>query len=1131
MPASDEQKRLDEEIARLEARLANHPDAKVFFQLGEAYSRAGRFDESIKVCKQGIKKYPNRVDGYVALGRALFGKGKLKYAAKVLNKAISLGGGGSEPYRLLGEVLIHKAVPTQAVSLLEQALDRGFDEPSLHSLLERARLAVEGEKTQVAEAGATTPRGMGNVAVAGTIGTTGEQEVSFTASTDGIAATGASPEAAQHMAKRRLASNWSSIDDGWAQELDARNDGSFPDLGSDVAGPFAKRPRLEIQLPPLTDPMTEGMPPLPSDLDSGAQPVLRAQEDQEPDTPLAVEPGGDAVDQPGTDRTVKTEPPDMAQDDTAPLSQPSEADTPQPAADANNLLLEDLMDWDASPPRDGQHEEQHVEEPADEEEPDDDRAAPLPLTDEEGSVVELINLEPGQHLRKARRGRWLVLVFMGFALAGGVGVFGWQRYKAKKECRRALTVAYKARELGTLASMRHAASVLAQAVSKGYESPVLIAERQLMEALAWFLHGSGGAPMRGVDDAIDAWASVAARAVVKLMNGEFEEARRLLKAPTVTERDGQMRALLHAWTSWLAGDRTDALQLLRPLAKERPTLANAHLLSGHLHREVGDLERAESAYRKALEVSPDHKLAGLCLVAVLLERGASYSEIEKKLSQDQPSPVTKAWRGLLSGEHRFLVGDTEVGLREIHAALAVAPLRRDLLFHGVKVLIVTGQLDEAMAARERLQQIHSREDMALRVLDAELDLAQGLEHRCLEKLNVEDLPAGGRHLKATALLQADKPLEALRELAKDTAEDARRIKLLAKALTGDKSAQQEANRQLEKLSKVSYRAQLFLAWALLEQGDLAGAAREATAVSKRPSFHVQARTLLARVHFLQGKPDVALALLDPLVRDNQRYLPGGELQGRIYVALGRFRDGVQILQHVHQAGRRSRQLSLAMASGLANLGRSAEAAAALEEAKRLGASPDEVAMAKGFIFLAEEKPAKAIVLLKKCGGSMVALIGLGEAYVLAGKLREAQKVFARAMAMNPAHPAPHFWQGSLAARSRSTRPRAGDHFTTAIDKGKQKPYLLPAIVARAHLGMARLLFERDPLHRSVLVHLKAAIGIEPENPQAHCLLGEAFLEQDQVKQARAALERCVELAPTGPGAQMARRELRDLRRP
>ena len=78
----------DTRIAELERRLARDPASIAFAQLAEEYRRAGRLDDAIRVCRDGLTRHASYPSARVTLGRALLAQG-LHDAARVELEAVA----------------------------------------------------------------------------------------------------------------------------------------------------------------------------------------------------------------------------------------------------------------------------------------------------------------------------------------------------------------------------------------------------------------------------------------------------------------------------------------------------------------------------------------------------------------------------------------------------------------------------------------------------------------------------------------------------------------------------------------------------------------------------------------------------------------------------------------------------------------------------------------------------------------------------------------------------------------------------------------------------------------------------------------------------------------------------------
>lgn len=76
-------------LDELRRRLGNGPAPGAFAALAEEHRRAGRLDEAVAVCREGLARYPTYVSARVTLGRALLDSGEVPAAIAELEQAVA----------------------------------------------------------------------------------------------------------------------------------------------------------------------------------------------------------------------------------------------------------------------------------------------------------------------------------------------------------------------------------------------------------------------------------------------------------------------------------------------------------------------------------------------------------------------------------------------------------------------------------------------------------------------------------------------------------------------------------------------------------------------------------------------------------------------------------------------------------------------------------------------------------------------------------------------------------------------------------------------------------------------------------------------------------------------------------
>jgi len=707
-----------------------------------------------------------------------------------------------------------------------------------------------------------------------------------------------------------------------------------------------------------------------------------------------------------------------------------------------------------------------------------------------------------------RRGIWMLVVFLLCSAAGGAGVFLWRRHHGAATVKSTLDLGRQARLLGASDVIELAARAAEAAIASGVSDSAVAGELELMRAMLWLHFGIGKQPV--VTASHTPWSHCAARAMVRLASGDVSAARGLLEPEPEAKLDRAMRLHYLAWADWAQGRQELAGQKLGQALEHAPGLANALLLRGQMARELGDLEGAEQACREAQQRSPSHQLAAACLASILVERGVSGAEDEEELRRlmalSPQGPVGKAWHQLITAEQALRNGDPAGG-QKAQAALAPAPPRPALLFKGVEVLILAGQLDVALVAWDRLARVRSPIAPSLQLLHARLQLSQGLGAVVLEQVKGKGLSPAARVVRAWALLDAGQPAEVGGLLAGLGSQEVSVARAAAAALQ-DRSAPLGPLRELARSSR---HARLYLGQALLIRGDAKGAASEAEGLVAVPPVHLQAMALLARAQMASNELGKAIGTLSEAVHaSSAAYLPASELLGLTFIDLGRFSEAERTLSHVVKAGRVSLGLAMGLVRASAMAGHPDEAEAALAEFRKLGATPDQEKLLVGHIALARGRPVEAAQDLEQAK-SVVDLIALGRACMEAGKSKAAEKAFTRAAEVDSVHPLPHLWLGKLMLAGGQA---AGERqLATAIQRTRTRRHFPSSIIAEATIGIARLKLAKGRPDAAVVKLLEEAIAVAPSNATLHRLQGEVYIKLRRHALARKALTKCTALNP------------------
>lgn len=118
-----------EEIAKLEALYAAHPEGRVFTHLAEAYRKAGELSRARDILGDGLRRHPDYSSAHVVLGRVLTDEGDTTAAAAAFRRVLELDRHNLVALRALGEIADRNGDPTAALGYYRdlQALDPSDD--------------------------------------------------------------------------------------------------------------------------------------------------------------------------------------------------------------------------------------------------------------------------------------------------------------------------------------------------------------------------------------------------------------------------------------------------------------------------------------------------------------------------------------------------------------------------------------------------------------------------------------------------------------------------------------------------------------------------------------------------------------------------------------------------------------------------------------------------------------------------------------------------------------------------------------------------------------------------------------------------------------------------------------------
>ena len=131
-----------DEIAKLEALHADHPEGRVFTHLAEAYRKAGRLERAREILAEGLERHPDYPSAHVVFGRVLSDQGHTDEADAEFRRVLELDSHNMVALRALADSADERGDREAARSYYERLADL---EPS-EEVRERLRQLSEPEE-------------------------------------------------------------------------------------------------------------------------------------------------------------------------------------------------------------------------------------------------------------------------------------------------------------------------------------------------------------------------------------------------------------------------------------------------------------------------------------------------------------------------------------------------------------------------------------------------------------------------------------------------------------------------------------------------------------------------------------------------------------------------------------------------------------------------------------------------------------------------------------------------------------------------------------------------------------------------------------------------------------------------
>ncbi|UCF29987.1 MAG: tetratricopeptide repeat protein [bacterium] len=112
----------DQDIQRYEQMLSDDPNSRAFAPLADAYRKAGKLEDAIRVAESGVRRHPHYSGGLVVLGRALLEAGEMGKAMEIMERAVQEAPENYLAQKTLGKIAKVKGENERAVKAYKAAL-------------------------------------------------------------------------------------------------------------------------------------------------------------------------------------------------------------------------------------------------------------------------------------------------------------------------------------------------------------------------------------------------------------------------------------------------------------------------------------------------------------------------------------------------------------------------------------------------------------------------------------------------------------------------------------------------------------------------------------------------------------------------------------------------------------------------------------------------------------------------------------------------------------------------------------------------------------------------------------------------------------------------------------------------
>jgi tetratricopeptide (TPR) repeat protein len=750
-----------------------------------------------------------------------------------------------------------------------------------------------------------------------------------------------------------------------------------------------------------------------------------------------------------------------------------------------------------------------------------------------------------------RVGRTFIALWVLGVLAAVGGYMGWshwidlQKAEARQLREDATTLALRGDNADIVQGIEQLqrARKLHPTARDGYALEVALLAEQLLEG--------GGADLSRLRDAaaaaerqdVDAGLVRAARAVVAFVEARPDRVLELLGEDAEASEDPWVLYIRGRLLSRLGGEGAEDI-LVAALAAE-PRLVAAELALAEIDAAKGRSAEAKERLDRVLERDTDHlraKLLAAFLAVDVTEPDAVLSAVAGlEPRHADAAPTDRALARILEAHAARRKGERQQAVASIERAAREPLTSPALLVLVAREAQAVGELGQAQRAAAAAVAA-APQDVRARSLLAEIALDRGDAQsalRTLGALSTDDpdvlrlsaraaLALGGASLEA-----ADGAMDAYLEAHEDAPTALRALALRMKARRGGGSASLLG--QAERLTRAApgdpdaLIALVEVALEAREPAKAQGALERLVSVEPDDAF---THFLLGRARRMAGEAQPAREAFRHALELEPTFGEAKVALGYLLLDMGVYEEAEALYQEMARGTRLASGGSVALLArlgrveALLGLGRVADAKVQLEGMSERDSERPEVRVTVAHVALADGRPADALqqtrALAEAEGASADAIALYGDALYAANETEAASGAYERALGVDSGSP-----EALLGYAEVLIRGEKYDDAKTILERAREslERRIRPeALRARrlALLGKAALAAgEVDEARTS----LRQATGMAGVPAEAWFHLGEA-LAGANTPDARAAYTRYLELAPSGPYAERARRAIR-----